>query len=118
MVVIYRGEVFESGPVDTIIHAPVNPYTQSLLSAVPVLVGLEQPGPDRFIPRAAMEADVGEGVCLFSERCPFATDKCRSGHPDLLPIGSPERFNRCFYPQARRVTALPTEAPPAEPVSR
>jgi oligopeptide/dipeptide ABC transporter ATP-binding protein len=109
MVVIYRGEVFESGPVDEVIHAPVNPYTQSLLSAVPVLVGLEEPGPDRFIPRATMEADIAEGVCLFSGRCPFATDKCRTGHPDLLPIGGPERFNRCYYPQARRVTAVPHE---------
>lgn len=115
MVVIYRGEVFESGPVDEIIQAPVNPYTQSLLSAVPVLVGLEQPGPDRFIPKDAMEADRAENACLFSARCPFATDTCRTAKPDLLAIRSPDHLNRCFYPQARRVVATPN-APENTPV--
>lgn len=106
MVVIYRGEVFESGPVDEIIQAPVNPYTQSLLSAVPVLAGLEQPGPDRFIPRETMDADRDEVGCLFSARCPFATERCRASQPDLLPV-SEGHLNRCYYPQVRRVVAVP-----------
>lgn len=110
MAVIYRGEIFEYGSVDEVIQSPVNPYTQSLLSAVPVLMGLEQPGPDRFIPEQAMEADRSESGCLFHGRCPFATDKCRADHPELLPFDGMARLNRCHYPAARRVVAVPTGA--------
>jgi oligopeptide/dipeptide ABC transporter ATP-binding protein len=115
MVVIYRGEVFEEGPVDQIIQAPVNPYTQSLLSAVPVLIGLEQPGAERFSPKEAMETALVEAGCLFRGRCPFATDKCGTEHPELLPIDSPGHLNRCFYPAARRVVAT-SSSEPGQPV--
>jgi oligopeptide/dipeptide ABC transporter ATP-binding protein len=108
--VIYRGEIFEYGPVDEVIQSPVNPYTQSLLSAVPVLVGLEQPGPDRFIPERAMGTALVETGCLFHGRCPFATEKCRVEHPELLPIDGMQRVNRCHYPAVRHVVATPTEA--------
>lgn len=110
MAVIYRGEIFEYDAVDEIIQSPVNPYTQSLLSAVPVLAGLERPGPDRFIPQQALEADRAESGCLFHGRCPFATDKCRVDHPELLPFDGTDRLNRCHYPQVRRVVAIPTQA--------
>ena len=45
--VIYRGMVIEQGSTDTIIQRPAHPYTQSLLSAIPVLRGIKKPGPDR-----------------------------------------------------------------------
>ena len=57
--VIYRGQVVERGPTDTIIAGPVHPYTQSLLSAIPVLHGLEEPGPERLMPSAGPEARAG-----------------------------------------------------------
>lgn len=105
--VIYRGEVFEYGATETLIATPVNPYTQSLLSAVPVLVGLEVPGPDRFIPVEAMESGTVSSGCLFHGRCPFATDTCTQQHPDLVPIEELRRLNRCFYPAVRHVVAVP-----------
>jgi len=110
MAVIYRGEIFEYGPIDQVIQLPVNPYTQSLLSAVPVLTGLEQPGPDRFTPKQAMDTDRTESGCLFHGRCPFATDTCRDDHPELLPMNGMERLSRCHYSAARRVVAIPTHA--------
>lgn len=106
--VIYRGEVFEYGRTDEVIQSPVNPYTQSLLSAVPVLIGLEQPGPDRFIPMRAMDSALVDTGCLFHGRCPFATDRCRNGHPELLPVEEVHRPSRCFYPAVRRVVAIPS----------
>jgi peptide/nickel transport system ATP-binding protein len=109
--VIYRGEVMEYGRTDEVIHSPVNPYTQSLLSAVPVLAGLEQPGPDRFIPLQALETARVETGCLFHGRCPFATDKCQVEHPELLPVDGMNRLSRCFYPQVRRVVAVPVLEP-------
>lgn len=107
--VIYRGEIMEYGAVDDVIQKPVNPYTQSLLSAVPVLRGLETPGPDRYIPQEAIEADASQVGCLFANRCPFATDRCRTSHPDLLPVDEPNRLSRCFYPKVRHVVAVPRE---------
>ena len=107
MCVVYRGEIMEYGRTDEVIHSPVNPYTQSLLSAVPVLVGLERPGPDRVIPMEAMETAQVETGCLFHGRGPFATDTCRAEHPDLLPVEGLDRRSRCFYPAVRRVVAVP-----------
>lgn len=108
MCVIYRGEVLEYGAVDTVIQAPVNPYTQALLSAVPVMRGLEVPGPDRYIPTTAFEAQGAEEGCLFAGRCKWVTNRCRTEHPELDAIPSMARLNRCFYPEARRVVAVPT----------
>jgi peptide/nickel transport system ATP-binding protein len=113
--VIYRGEIFEYGRTESLIAQPVNPYTQSLLSAVPVLVGLEEPGPDRFIPMDAIESDTATEGCLFHGRCPFATETCRQRHPELLPIEELQRLNRCHYPAVRHVVAVPVQGP-GEPV--
>lgn len=109
MAVIYRGEIFEYGAVDDVIQSPVNPYTQSLLSAVPVLLGLEVPGPDRFLPVDPIEAGADESGCLFRNRCPFATDYCSEKHPDLLPVEGMPRDSRCHYPAVRRVVAVPIQ---------
>lgn len=108
--VIYRGEIVEMGPTDDLIQRPVHPYTQSLLSAVPVLRGLEEAGPDRFIPRPSEQGESNQTVgCLFAERCPFADDQCRTDHPEPEPWdGAPEnRLVACFKPNIRRVVAVP-----------
>ena len=111
--VLYRGEVIERGPTDELITSPVHPYTQALLSAVPVLRGLEEPGPDRYIPLRPLEEDNrGEDMCLYSPRCPFASDRCRSEHPELRPANGNGHFKACFHPAARRVVAMPVETRP------
>jgi peptide/nickel transport system ATP-binding protein len=107
--VIYRGEVFEYGRGEDLIQSPVNPYTQSLLSAVPVLVGLESPGPDRFLPSEPIEETADGSGCLFRTRCPFATDHCRRDHPELLPFEGLPRRSRCFYSKVRHVVATPAQ---------
>ena len=108
--VIYRGEIVEMGPTDDLIQRPVHPYTQSLLSAVPVLHGLETEGPDRFIPRPSEQDEARETTgCLFAERCPFADDGCRTQHPEPTPWdGVPDtRQVACFKPHVRKVVAVP-----------
>lgn len=107
--VIYRGEIFELGRADDVIHSPVNPYTQSLLSAVPVLLGLERPGPDRFSLSEYLVAGRRVRGCLFSDRCPFAADVCHHDHPDLLPVEDLRRLSRCFFPHVRHVTPVPVD---------
>ncbi len=108
--VIYRGEIVEMGPTDDLIQRPVHPYTQSLLSAVPVLHGLEQAGPDRFIPRPTEQGESNDSSsCLFADRCPFADDRCKAAHPDPEPwAGAPDdRLVACFKPKERKVVAVP-----------
>jgi peptide/nickel transport system ATP-binding protein len=109
--VIYRGEVIERGPVETLIQSPVHPYTQCLLSAVPVLKGLEEPGPDRLLPKDMLDANVETPGCLFEPRCPFATDKCRAEHPVLgaETIAGVEVQHACFHPEVRNVAAVDLE---------
>jgi peptide/nickel transport system ATP-binding protein len=101
--VIYKGMVIESGPTDQIIDQPYHPYTQALLSAVPVLKGLENPGPDRFIPLRGDDQElIPDTVCLYQPRCPFAQTKCREERPALQGT---EHAHACHFPVVRRVVA-------------
>ncbi|QQE79191.1 ABC transporter ATP-binding protein [Alicyclobacillus sp. SO9] len=103
--VIYKGLVAEHAMTDDIIMKPVHPYTQALLSAVPVLKGIEEPGPDRFIPMKDMEQSESKG-CLFAPRCPFAQPLCRDNRPELT--GS-SHDHACHFPQERHVVAVATK---------
>lgn len=105
--VIYRGAVVEHGSTDTVIQRPVHPYSQCLLSAIPVLRGIEEPGPDRLIPLAPLEERVEPPGCLFQPRCPFARDDCAGRQPPLGRLGGTEQEHACRYPQNREVVAVP-----------
>lgn len=103
--VIYKGLVAEKGQTDDIIGRPHHPYTQALLSAVPVLKGLEQPGPDRYIPLREMDAEATPTVgCLFAPRCPFAQPIC---HEEAPKLRGGEHAYACHFPEERHVAALP-----------
>ncbi len=85
LVVMYAGQVAESGPVEDVLAHPKHPYTQLLLSAVPdprapVLVPAtaEVQEPPRVI-------DPGEG-CRFRARCPYAIEECARVTPRLRPL--------------------------------
>ena len=104
--VIYRGEVIERGPTDQVITEPVHPYTQCLLSAVPVMHGLEESGSDRLVPLTTLDERVAADGCLFAPRCPFAQANCSTEHPKLMSYaGDDGHRHACFYPEPRRVVA-------------
>jgi oligopeptide/dipeptide ABC transporter ATP-binding protein len=105
--VIYQGSVVEHGPTATLIQAPVHPYTQCLLSAIPVLRGIEKPGPQRVVPAGPLEERTAPPGCLFEPRCPFAAPDCRSHAPPLSHLGGTEQEHACLYPQPRAVVAVP-----------
>lgn len=107
--VLYRGQVVEQGPVDAVIASPMHPYTQCLLSAIPVLRGLEAPGPDRVVPRAALDATVEPRGCLFADRCPFAEADCLVVRPGLRQAEVPGHRHACLHPRPRQVVAQPTD---------
>jgi oligopeptide/dipeptide ABC transporter ATP-binding protein len=105
--VIYRGMVIEQGSTDTIIQRPAHPYTQSLLSAIPVLRGIEEPGPDRVVPTGPLDERVEPPGCLFEPRCPFAADDCRAAVPALSQRSGTEQLHACLHPEQRSVVAVP-----------
>ncbi|MER5943536.1 ABC transporter ATP-binding protein [Streptomyces sp. NPDC001928] len=89
IVVLYRGQVMESGPAETVYGDPVHPYTRMLLDAVPE--------PDPRVQRArrsVREANRVPGAasggtgCAFVHRCPHAIDLCHRERPDLQPLPS------------------------------
>lgn len=121
--VIYRGQVIEQGRTDTVIADPVHPYTQSLLSAIPVLHGVEVPGAEQVKPltTGAVDATDAEGsavteavsACLFVDRCPFADETCRTHWPELgnatEELQGGGRVHACFHPAHRQVSARSTQ---------
>ena len=114
--VLYRGAVVEHGLADEVIMNPMHPYTQSLLSAIPVLKGIEDEAADYVLPLAPLAESQSDTGCLFVARCPFALAKCSDTVPTLLPVeGLPAHANSgnthhqaCFFPQARAVIAMPS----------
>ncbi len=85
--VMYLGKLVEIGDTARVYGAPAHPYTQALLSAVPV------PGPDRRgrRERIVLEGDIPDPAnpprgCPFHTRCAYAMDICRTTMPDMTPV--------------------------------
>lgn len=91
---LYRGNLIEYGPSKEIMENPAHPYTELLMSSVPH-VG------EKWERNVAMsEAETREYTmtcCRFSTRCPYATDQCRNGKPDMKDIGNGRQV-LCFHP--------------------
>jgi peptide/nickel transport system ATP-binding protein len=91
--VMYLGKIVEIGPTDEIIGHPCHPYTQLLLSAVPV------PDPDAGRIRIRLHGDIPNPVdlppgCRFEPRCERATDPCRLYEPEQIQVGE-DHFVSC-----------------------
>lgn len=83
--VMYLGKLVEVGTSEQICRAPKHPYTQALLSAVPI------PDPALRKQRIVLRGDVPTPInppsgCRFHTRCPIAVDRCRVEEPPLRPI--------------------------------
>ena len=87
--VMYLGRIVETADADELYESPIHPYTQSLLSAVPIL----DPKIAKSSQRIILEGDVPSPLqmpsgCAFRTRCRFATEKCAQECPALTDRGN------------------------------
>ena len=84
--VMYLGRIVEAGPVDALLERPRHPYTQALLSAVPVIEEGSRPEVIRLRGDIPSPANPPAG-CHFHPRCPQANAVCRERYPDTTALG-------------------------------
>jgi len=91
--VMYLGKIVELAQTERLFANPKHPYTEALVSAVPV------PDPDFDVDRILLEGDVPSPVnppsgCYFHPRCQYAEEVCRSTEPVYSDYGG-EHFATC-----------------------
>jgi peptide/nickel transport system ATP-binding protein len=96
--VMYLGSIVESGPTEEIFQTPRHPYSEALISAVPV-ADLDQA---KARQRIVLQGDVPSPInppsgCRFHPRCRYATERCRVERPKLEPL-SDGRLVACHHP--------------------
>ena len=87
--VMYLGRIVELAEVNELFENPKHPYTQALLSAVPI----PDPAVERTRRLEIIEGEIPSPVnppsgCVFHPRCPLADDTCRVGVPDTIDLGT------------------------------
>jgi oligopeptide/dipeptide ABC transporter ATP-binding protein len=115
VVVMYLGRVVEQAETDSLFARPLHPYTQALLSAIPI------PDPNLKRERIILSGDVPSPAappsgCRFHTRCPAVMPICSQVDPPLLPNG-PDHWVAChLYPggnaRSTPVSAAPEAAAP------
>lgn len=93
IMVMYKGQIVESGDTETIMKNPAHPYTLALILAS---MGIKRGSLDELGDRIFNNPASVKDACRFSPRCPFATSKCESQEPDEVSLGNGHNV-RCHY---------------------
>jgi peptide/nickel transport system ATP-binding protein len=95
--VMYLGRIVEIGATDMIYERPAHPYTEALLSAVPLPTHAGARRSRIVLSGEMPSASQPPSGCHFHPRCRYATDRCRSTSPELTPMPD-GRAVACHYP--------------------
>lgn len=91
--VMYLGRLIEKAPAEVLFAEPLHPYTQALLSAIPV-PRLHDRG-ERILIKGEITSPINpKPVCRFANRCPYCTEQCTTQEPPLIEV-SPQHFVAC-----------------------
>jgi oligopeptide/dipeptide ABC transporter ATP-binding protein len=97
--VMYLGKIVELSPAEELYARPIHPYTEALLSAVPI------PDPDLSDKREriVLKGDVPSPInppsgCRFHPRCRYATEICTAEEPPLVAYGTGGHLAACHHP--------------------
>lgn len=93
--VMYLGKIFELAATEELFSNPKHPYTEALMSAIPI------PDPDYMTHRIRLEGDVPSPVnppsgCNFHPRCQYAKEICSNNVPEYREVGQ-EHFVTCHF---------------------
>jgi oligopeptide/dipeptide ABC transporter ATP-binding protein len=109
--VMYLGRLVEHAEKRTLFSSPLHPYTEALLSAVPV------PNPRLKREKRLLQGDVPSPInpppgCHFHTRCPYANEQCRVQVPKLLEV-TPDHWVACHLRQPQAAAQMLPGAPAA-----
>jgi oligopeptide transport system ATP-binding protein len=114
--VMYLGKIVEIGSKRTVFAEPRHPYTQALLSAIPV--------PDPSVPRhrVVLQGDVPNPIdppsgCRFRTRCPYARELCAAQEPPLVSDDGHDVACH-FWKEIRATAVVAASTAPAPPNPR
>ena len=102
--VMYVGKVAEIASADELYGAPLHPYTEALLSAVP------KPDPRAESRRIVMQGDVADpsnppSGCYFHPRCRYAVDLCKTKQPEFREL-KPDHFVACHRAEELQLSGI------------
>jgi len=91
--IMYLGRIIELSDKKTLFNEPLHPYTQALLSAIPV------PDPERRRKMIELKGEVPSAIhvpsgCRFHTRCPYAEKTCEEREPELVRV-TPDHLVAC-----------------------
>jgi peptide/nickel transport system ATP-binding protein len=100
--VLYLGKVMETATAETLFERPLHPYTNTLISAVPV------PEVGKAGRRIVLQGEIPSAIdppsgCRFRTRCPAAALLCAELEPRLMEV-EPGHFVACHFPGAVSIT--------------
>jgi peptide/nickel transport system ATP-binding protein len=93
--VMYAGKIVEEGEAAAVFERPQHPYTLGLLRSLPRHGVRKSQRPLATIPGNLPQIGTPLPTCVFVDRCPLATDLCRTVEPPVVPVGS--GWSRCHH---------------------
>jgi peptide/nickel transport system ATP-binding protein len=110
VVVLYAGEILETGPVADVLDRPAHPYTRGLLASLPSRATAGRPRV--AITGQIPSLDAVPSGCVFHPRCSYAIPDCTSLHPKLLSVSDQHHVLG-----ENHLAACPVPLPPLDDVA-